>query len=453
MGTSATNEQSETFERRYFETLRRARAIGAVALKGSHFEELSDYECRQYDELESGFVEALDGTVNTHYEFELNEQGKLVARDKEPTEFMLNRALVNAQLLARQDSFFEFMVERTKAELDELHQQEDMARGRTSYNTIVTFSPYNEELATLSDNIKKLEQAAQVPRWRRAMIRVSHWDGQRLHIFTRSIDNSSVELLREAAAGPPLNHRFRADCANAMLAERITSKLPSAFIKNLPVMITEEADRLLADRNGGLEFRQGRSQEEAKAAQEFIQTQNDIVLELINIGRRLALEHDNFADYKAAFEQATYNCSALLEARFKLGVHEPLVDYQAAAEAAGAVAEAEGREYNMCGYVLKRGEPNVGVKTGFESLLRLEGKKVQCPECKHQVVVPKSELAAGHLHCPDCGYGVDVCTGRRFNKKPNVPKAERKNLGFVDQLEKALAKHSRQKRKLRSDFS
>ncbi len=442
MGANATSEQSETFEHRYFETLRRAQAIGAVALRGFHFEELAGYERRQYDELESGFVEALNGTVNTHYEFELNEQGKLVARDKEPTEFMLNRALVNAQLLARQDSFFEFMVARNKAELDELHDQEAMARGRTDYNTIITFSPYNEELATSPVNVKKLEQAAQVPHWRRSMVRVSHWDGQRLHVFTRSIDNSSVGLLRETAAGSPLEYQFRVGSANAMLAERITKKLPTAFIKNLPVMITNEADKLLGERNRGLEFRQGRSEQEAKAAHEFIQTQSDIVLELINVGRRLALEHDNFTDYKNAFEDAVFNCSALLQARFERGIYEPLVDYQAAAEAAGAVAEAEGREYNMCGYILKRGEPNVGVKTGFESLLRLEGKKIQCPECKHQVVVLKSELAAGHLHCPDCGYGVDVCTGRRFSKKPDAPKSQQKNPGFVDQLTKALAEHS-----------
>jgi len=447
LGISSDNLSTERFDKRYYEKIRQAgalsRDIGRVALSGSQLEELAGYERRQYDEMASGLAEALQGNVRTHYTFDLVD-GKLVAEDNQPIEQLMEQGINRAYGLANQDNFYkQFVPQRAEHELNEFRKQQDMTTGRTDYNTIITFSPYSEEFDTSPESRAKLVAADQKPYWQRAMVRVSHWDGQKLHIYTRSIDNSDVSLLKETAA-QTLFSELKATNSTDMLGEQITRKLPAKMCSYLADVIVGSADEILAARHGG-EWHQGRPVQEAADLQAFVESQSEVVMQLINSGRQLALEHGAFDSYKQAFNQKVYDYVALLEARLSYAIHSPIVDIEAASSAAGELARSEGKVYDMCGLVLKPDNQSlVGTQTGFESLLRLQGKKIQCPECRHQVVVQKSELAAGKLACPDCGYGVDVCTGQRFNKKPTKPAAQPKTPGFVELLTQALSEHARQ---------
>jgi hypothetical protein len=436
-----TEVQTEVFEKRNYERLRNekhARDLGQTALKG--------YEQRRYDEITSALAEALKpeevrSVINTYYPLELSDENKIVAKDGEPIEDMLVRALHNDIKKANRDEFYKlFLPSRTRHELDELREQQFMATQGPDYNTLVTFSPYSEEYDTSEEANQKLITAHQKPYWKRAMLRVTHWDGENLHIFTRSIDNASVSFLKEVAK-EHFDYKFGADDSTSMLGERIKMSLKDESWKDLAEQTIQTADRLLNKRFGGL-WRQGNRINEIKDSQSFVESQTTIINSLLEIDSNLAGEHKDFESYKKAFDQQMYNHIALLETRITAGVNEEIVDIGLASLAAGNVARAEGRSYDMCGYVISPGsEANAAVQTGFESLMRLAGKDVECPFCEKKVVVPTEDLSKGKLYCQNCDLGVDVCTGTKFSKGKSKPATMK--FGFVDILTKELADWNR----------
>ncbi|MDO8592047.1 MAG: hypothetical protein Q7R60_03980 [bacterium] len=418
-----------SFERRRHETLKLVLApkAGRLAVSQAQFEAL---ERRRDDELTSTLAEGLKGTVNTHYSFEMID-GQLVAEDGEPIEELLLRGLRTDIKLASEDGFFAFLPERSRTELDNFRLTQTMARGETHFNTLLEISPYNEELDTSQDKRDKLLRAAQKPYWGRTMIRLSHWDGQQLHIITMSSDNlaaaqdftksaatSSVGMFKEAVQ-EVFGYRFNAKSANQMLAEPVSFNIKDDSWRHLPGELTAEIDKRLAEHHGG-DWQQGRPAGESVDLQKYVQSQAEILAGLRLADRRLVAQHGDFEDYQRAFEREIYNCLALLEKRLELGkTNEKIVDYQATSAGAGAMAQAEGKTYDACGLIIsaQNTQSSTAEKTGFESLLRLENKKINCYACKKNVVVDKKYLEKGQLHCSQCGYHLDVCTGKSSYKK------------------------------------
>lgn len=435
LGTTDTENLGESFEKRRYRQLRReavAPEIGRRALLNHDISSPRGMEQRRIDELKSGFVEALKGEVSTHYEFE-SVDGSIVAEDGEPVEEMLVRALRKDIKLASQDSFYEFLPLRTRAELDNFHFIQLMARGETAYNTVVEISPYAEELDTSPQHRAKLGRAGQQPEWGRSMIRVSHWDGQKLHIvtdssdnfaaaetFERSADNSSVTLLKEAVKSS-LGYTFKAENSTDMLSERIALNAPESSWRSISGGIVSEADTILARRHGG-RWRHGRPAGEAIALREYVDSQTEVLSGILEVEKKLAATCESFEEYDDAFRRELYNASALLEKRLELGgLADKIEDYGAASAGAGATASAEGKSYNMCGLILSgtqsANESATAAKTGIESLRRLENKKIQCPECKKKVIVASGKLDKGILSCKECGHCVDICTGRTWRER------------------------------------
>lgn len=438
-------ETEQNFNQRYYEAIRRANTIanlGHVAVKSSEVE-LAGYEKRQYDEMHSALVEGLKGTLSTHYSFKL-ENGRLIAEDGEDIETLLVRGLEDAEIIAASDSFFaEFLPQRAMAELQEHRENVAMAKGGENFNTIVTFSPYTEELDTSEINRKKLVQGAQKPYWQRAMLRVSHWDGDKLHIFTRSIDNSNLEILKQTAS-QSLDYEYAAGSTNEMIAERIHLDISDQTWELLPDMIVHQADKLISEYLEA-ECKQGRPLDDAANLEAFVNKHDEVVQHLLKTGRSLSLQHSSFDAYKKSFNLEVYNHLALLEARLEQKATTSIEDVGAAAGAAGAHAAAEGKVYDMCGMVLNanNASQNAASQTGFESLMRLEGKKITCPECKNKVVVPKKNLEAGLLTCSDCGYGVDICTGKKLRNYVAAQKTARRP-DFFEVLQADLKRYELQ---------
>lgn len=417
METHAHKLYEQTFGERYYAAIRN---LGRVGLGLAVFENLQSLEKRRYDELTSGLAEALPGVVKTHWAFEPVD-GKLVAKDGQTTEQLLINGLHDAIHKANHDSFYiPFLPARARHELDELREQEAMVNGRVNFNTIVTFSPYSEEYDT-EETKEKLKNAAQDPDWQRAMIRVSHWDGEELHVFTSSSDNSDVSLLRETAK-VGLGYEFNAEDSTAMLGERIHLDVRNSAWLDLADSITAQADVILSKRQGG-EWHQGRPAAEAKDTQKYIESQTEIIYDLLETEKKLAAGSNSFKEYKKAIDMVMYDHAALLKRRIGMGDNFSIIDVAAASVAAGNISRANGEVFNMCGYVLEPGstEAQMAVRTGFESLMRLLGKEVKCPACEKKVVVPANKLLDGRLACKKCGYEVDACTGKVY-KKPKPQK-------------------------------
>lgn len=422
----------ESFERRRHELLRFALApeAGRLAMAETYSESL---EKRRDDELISTLAEGLKGQVNTHYAFEL-VNGQLVAGDGEPIEELLLRGLRSDIKLASEDNFFSFLPQRSRAELDNFRLVQTMARGEAGFNTLLEISPYNEELDTSQTNRDRLVRAAQKPYWGRTMIRLSHWNGQQMHIITLSSDNlpaaqsfnrsassSSVEIFKEAAQRA-FNYQFIAENANEMLAKPIRFNIVDNSWRYLPDKLSSTVDTVLSVRYGG-EWRQGRPVSESVDLQKYVQSQTEVLAGLKRADRRLAKQYPDFEDYQKAFEREIYNCLALLEKRLELGkTNEKIVDYEAASADVGGMAQAEGKTYDACGLIIdagKNSQTSTAQQTGYESLLRLENKRISCYGCKKDVIVDKKYLEKGKLHCNKCGYHLDVCTGKASYKKVN----------------------------------
>jgi len=414
-----------TFEQRYFEAHRRTKLAPEIGNLAVHAVLEKGLEKRQYEEITSGLAEALPGIVSTDYPFELKE-GKLVASDDEAIEELLANALRKDIKTASDDEFYaRFLPQRSRHELDEFREQQAMANEQADFNTIVTFSPYSQEYDTPQTRLK-LKRAAQEPDWQRGMIRVSHWNGRQLHVFTRSVDNSSVSILRETAKRQ-LGYEFEAEDSTAMLGERIHLNIAGESWHGLADSLVKHADDILADQRGG-KWIQGRPAGEAIDTQKYVQSRQEIVQALLGKGQWLAERCEDFESYKQAFDKEIYNHIALLKFPGRVEAGAILIDIAAASSAAGAMARARGEVYNMCGHVIAADSTiaQVAEKTGFESLRRLAGQELRCinPRCRKKVIVPVKDLDAGVLSCNKCGLVLNVCTGEAdFDKnKINSPK-------------------------------
>jgi hypothetical protein len=423
-----------TFEQRNHRALRLAQLapdVGHISLSGAQIEQQDSLESRREDELVSTLAEGLNGKIDTIYSFELVGD-KLVAKDGEPIEDMLLRALHEDIKLASRDAFFAFLPIRSKAELDNFrHFQNDMVLKQDGDNTQLEVSVYTEELDTSPDNRKKLIKAAQKPYWGRTMTRVSHWDGKMAHIITLSSDNvkaaetfepndavrGSVALFSEATINQ-LNYSFKANNSTDILAEPIALNIKDDSWRNLAGDLVAEVDSLLAVQYGG-EWDQGRPKSESVDLQKYVESQTEIVKGLRDAEKKVAAHYSDYEEYRTAFETEIYNCLALLEKRLELGkTGDKVVDYVAASAGAGSIARAQGKSYDACGMVINPSSQSqsqvtsTANQTGHESLRRLENKAINCYNCGENVVVPKKYLEKGHLHCVECGYDVEVCTGK-----------------------------------------
>jgi len=76
----------------------------------------------------------------------------------------------------------------------------------------------------------------------------------------------------------------------------------------------------------------------------------------------------------------------------------------------GTVAAYNGDAFNACGVIISMDKESEIIKgSGFESLMHLSGKRIQCPECLVKVVVDDKLLEKGILQCSECDLTVSVC--------------------------------------------
>ena len=412
-----------SFNRHYYDVQRKLSLSPAIGRKALELEKVHGLEQRHKHELIDGIAEAIPGVVRNLREYQLKE-GMLVAEDGQQIEHLLHNGLRVAIKEASLDSFFQpFWPQRARHELDEPRQWQEMADGLADYNTLMVFSPHSEEYASPENN-NKLKRVGQEPKSKRGMLRVAHWDGNKLNVLVRSIDNSSVDLFKQTAK-ESLGYEYQAVDSTQMLGERIELHTSEEGALILADKVVRKADQIIAKNLGG-RWIQGRNIDEFTDTQQYVESQTSIIENLIQISENLASSSPSYEIYKTAWEEELYNHISLIKQRLLQKNYKEVVDVSSAAAASGAIASANGESYNLCGFIVSTNSENqTASELGFESVKSLVGKRIACPECKQKVIVPDSKLREGRLSCSECKYEIDACTGLVYHEsRRRSPKFE-----------------------------
>jgi hypothetical protein len=333
-----------TFHERYYRNLRNGRAapdIGRLAVG-----EMDPMDRRFYVEMASGFCEALKGRVDTHYQFDV-VKGKIVADDQEPLEIMMNRSLYSALELANNFPEMGFVADRFSAEVNELNDQQLMATGETNYNTLITSSPMTFELAHRPDLLKS---GFQRPDLKRSMVRISHWDGNKMHVFTRSLDNGSLQLFTQAIQ-EATGHEFTQTHSTDVLNDRIHKTMNLGQVQILLDLVCMIYDRLMYEQTGRRTV-QGAVEPDDIDLTKFIESHKEILDSLRSKSVEIAHESASYTDFESRFSRETYNHLAYFDEILKGASHYDSVAIGASASDAGARAAERGEVYSICGELL-----------------------------------------------------------------------------------------------------
>lgn len=441
--TAEQSRKCEGFDRYYYETQRQlslAPAIGSVALRS---EQIPGIERRRIDEVVDGIAEALPGIVKNERCYRL-ENKRLVAEDGCGMEEILLNGFRHALRETAKDSFYNsFRPQRARHELDEARIWQSMANGETDFNTLVVWSPYSEEFCS-DKTIAKLQAAGQAPEHKRAMLKIAHWAGGQLKVLIRSVDNSSVEIIKSATRATT-GYTYSAENSTDMLGERQEYNLKASEVYELVDKLVNAADLEISSALGE-ETRQGRPVQEALNAQKHVQSETQIIDNLLAEGKKLATRCSSYEEYQEKWHSLLHGHTALIKERMLRQDLRPVVDVDRAAIVAGDLAAVKGESFNMCGLIISANPASETEAGVFESIKSLLGKKVTCPECKEKVVPPTDKLQAGRLCCTDCKYEVDVCTGQVYAKsnKGSSRVAGLKKVGIYEMAANAFSKEMAQ---------
>lgn len=369
MATTFENKnETRPFLERYYEAHRStklARNIGELALA------LENGLERRFDvEVASGFSEALNGKVITEYSFG-TENGKIVAEDGEPLEDMMLRSRRAAYELAATDPEMSFVADRFEAEIDELHMQQRMVGGREEHNTLIKISPMTMELSNRPDLLK---QGYQRPDLKRSMMRISHWDGKKMHILTRSLDNSSLDLLSETAT-EAFDENYTDMSSLQMLKKDVMRTMSLDEARTLLDYASTAYDKHLY-RETGRTSNQGAYAPEDVDLLRFVESHPDILANVKKEVGEFVLLCETYDEFDSRLTSCLYRHLALYEDLLSGGSYDVQAISDSASGAGNRAAE-QGTVYSMCGDLIAANTPGLlGTQTSFESLRLADRQQV-----------------------------------------------------------------------------
>jgi hypothetical protein len=367
----------------------------------------SELELRAHNELESYFIEGLKGYIATHYSFNFNGE-HVVADDGELVVDMMERAGSEVDLLCREDSFYtQFLPARYKHEFAELAEQEAMCRNDSRHTALFSISPWSEEYFDHTQP-NKLIRAHQKPYFKRSMLRISVWDGSKLHIFTRSLDGSSVELLRNVSRDV-LGYEFSATTSTDMLGERVRLNAGIDEVEAVIADFIRVYDSRLVDLNGG-SYIQGRVQETDTDIAHFMRENAYLTASLVSRLKVIARRSKSYKEFESQFNDEVFGHLSLAEKIITGQTTNHLADLDTALSSARSQASAEGSVFDVCGHIISADKHStVAYMNGFESLTLIARRKLRCPKCNVDVRPDQDAIKDDVLQCPHCDHTVSVC--------------------------------------------
>lgn len=376
------------------------------------------------DQEESHISEVLNGTVRTHFDFDISNGKLYLLQPNGVTEWseMHSNGKKRANLKAAINPEFLPYAQMASAELEESKTQEEIIR-RGIPAALVKLSLSGNDVMSKS----ALKKIGRDPDLSRAFLRVSVFDGSKLRIYSRSIDGVNLMDGRKIVNGWGT---FNEDKA------KLDPDSSSVDILNTDIILDESqisvnkmhqlADNLVA-RYDDLQFQKTGKTHRAGLDPEGVDTYQFVKenLDLMN-AHMDGLSELSAKDLPVALLALQANDLRYdIMASFKRRIEGTWAIEGSLAESvadAGAGERAAGTSFYGCDTVVSASSANVAnsgyVNSGRneKNLMDLSGKKLRCvnKSCKKEVVVPDKDLRDGKLSCKECGLVYDVCNRESF---------------------------------------
>lgn len=323
-----------------------------------------------YNQETTHLCEILEGKVETEVEFETID-GKLYAVDETGLtdwEKFHENNWQYANLLVEQNPKLEPYLRISEADTEEGIAQIEMVKAGEP-KTMVKLSLCGDDIL----DEQALLKLGRDPLKKRAMLRVSIFDGAKLKLYTRSIDNMSLEGGKEF-----YKHNFNIEIPN---------DYDSADLLSMSVAYDEVlhnlADELVPSQAGINTY-------------QFVNQQQDLLkvyFESLN-----GLAQGNLSEYQIAFSanELRYDIMSSFKKRLRGD------DVYASADAiisAGNEDRARGETHNGCddSVTSLQSKTGLGLKSNEQKT-----DCVTCPNCSKVVNLDKEYFRAGFLRCPSC---------------------------------------------------
>jgi hypothetical protein len=354
-----------------------------------------DRNKRDYDDITTMFAEMVNGRMRTSFEYHFDGQ-ELYARDGSPMLPEFVNGLERADEIADELPNLAFEVRRRRSEIDEYHDMLKMARGQLP-NTMVVVSDFPPELMDSTQNVGGYNTER-----KQAMLRVLTWDGQRLQMYSQSLDGSHRSALEAIYAGFGQTPQD-----GELLGQRIHADLPPVEQALIIDKLTCQYDRQMQSMFGG-SWHAGRPETSGFNTYDFVREQHDII-QAAMVQQRLG--QLDLVGLAATLDERFMANQYMQPEGIIIRYNTPFHDLNAEITQATARARLMGKVFSACGITVG-GEGNnnlvdelaqagYGNKASESSYYKFD-KKMFCVVCQ----APPKEKAAKKL-CGPCG----ICKG------------------------------------------
>jgi hypothetical protein len=373
---------------------------------------------RLYEQAEAQettlFSEVLNGSVNTDFAFE-TEDGKLyLLQPNGVTDWQLmhRHGRLRAGAKAAENPAFQPYEQIAEAEYEEARMQEAMVRSGAPA-IMAKLSMCGNDVMSAA----QLEEIGRHPELQRAFLRVTVFDGQKLHIHSRSIDGLNLADGRGIATGWGTWETPEMDLSpDASSVDILQNQLYFGEDRMSIGQMHQLADKLVGAYDGLQTRRTGRIHKAGRCPQatetyKFVLDNRDLLNVHMASLAELAARRDLPLAYLA---DITNNLRYDIMSSLKQRLDGTWVDTGGLSEsvaAAGDIERAEGTQYKGCDTVIGS---KTAENTGYVNAQNHEvnSKCVKCPSCKNIVDLPEELLRKNIMHCVKCKASVHTKGGK-----------------------------------------
>lgn len=381
-------------------------------------QEAKDIKSQVWDEETTRFAEVLDGPVDTSFDFFIGPDGLQTDMGTNLTEMW--SSAVNALEVERHwDRRLEDIYKLRVIEQQEGNFVEKLAQGEIGTDSLITISPYPEDLERIH-GIKFLEENGFNPSRKLGFVREYTRIPGGVRLRTASVDNSSIknwQLVVNSNYGPTETYEKTEDILSKRLRSNMSiDELIGAYDKSLG--------------NGSVQgIKDGKKEE----TWQYVLNQPDILSYYFTELQKLADNNLPISSLLKSKQELTYKICATLENRYSNKNQQEYSGLTSEISSSDISARAEGRSYSACGISLSS-QSAQGEARDLQNTLQISHnsmKCVNCPFCKKTV---DAKVTSSSISCPECRTTVNKNTG-----KVTEGKKIKKLPTFKEIIEEALA--------------
>lgn len=347
-----------------------------------------DQNKRDYDDLTTMFAEMVNGNMRTPFEYTFDDR-ELHARDGSTMRQVFEDSLDAADELARTNPEMAFEVRRRRHEIDEHYDMLKMAQGKLP-NTMIVVSDFPAELMDQPNDIGGYNVARKI-----TMLRVLAWDGNRLKMYSQTLDGSDRQALEAIYASLGSCPR-----QGELLSQRVHMELDTIEQDFLINKLTGVYDYALQRQFGGT-WQAGRLSASSLNTYDFVREQRDLVQYALQQKRLGQLNiYDIVAALQARFEKNIIVAPEQAIPRFL----DPFYNLRAEIYQSSTEARVMGRIFSACGITLGTNELSAAEELsaagyGNKTSDKYGSLDFDCPHCHRKNTRPRNKLIPNCKHC------------------------------------------------------